>query len=466
MSGSDKLEIELKNVNKQIEVLNEVIEHLCDGIYITDGEGNTLRVNKTYEKMSGIKSEELVGKNMKELVQEGYFSQSASLQVLKLKAPATVMYTVKTGKRLLAKGVPVFDEKNNIKMIVNNVWDLTEIYNLQSETVGSKIALKEGEEDFIFHSKAMDKVVELALKASKVSSNILILGESGVGKDVIARLIHKASGYSGTYIKINCAAIPEHLLESELFGYEYGSFTGAKKQGKPGMFELAHKGTIFLDEIAELPIHLQAKLLRVIQEKEVIRIGGTKQIAIETRVIAATNRDLEFMVREGKFREDLYYRVNVIPIKIPPLRERQEDIIPLINYFISTFNKKYNFNKIINENALALLYNHHWRGNVRELQNIIERLLVMVDGENITQGDVIELLNSKNAIYSKKTDDLKAAVKELEVQMIKEALKLHRSTRAAAKQLGIDQSTLVRKIKKYRLSYDEILHRCDVETHQ
>ncbi|SET27477.1 PAS domain S-box-containing protein [Natronincola peptidivorans] len=463
----EKLNFKLHKANQDIEMLNDIIENLSDGIYITDGEGNTLRVNSTYEKMSGLKKEELIGKNMKDLVKEGYFSESASIQVLKLKAAATVMYTVKTGKRLLAKGVPVFDEKGNIKLIVNNVWDLTEIYHLESQTLDKERITEKKEEDFIFHSKAMDQVVELALKASKVTSNILILGESGVGKDVIAKLIHDASSCKGGYIKINCAAIPEHLLESELFGYEEGSFTGAKKQGKPGMFELAEKGTIFLDEIAEIPIHLQAKLLRVIQEKEVIRVGGTKQISIDTRVIAATNRNLEEMVRKGSFREDLYYRLNVVPIKIPPLRHRKEDIIPLIDYFTNIFNKKYHLQKSFTKSTLEFFEKYHWKGNVRELQNIVERLIVVVDQEVITEEDVAEILNFKSKkVVTTDAAKLKDAVKQLEIQLIKEALKNYKSTRAAAKKLGIDQSTLVRKIKKYSLSYDAIKHRDDEEMHR
>ncbi|SNR97552.1 PAS domain S-box-containing protein [Anaerovirgula multivorans] len=458
----EKLELQLYKANTTIEMLNDIIENLSDGIYLTDGEGTTLRVNRTYEKMAGLKEKELIGKNMKDLVKEGYFSESASLQVMRIKAPATVMYTVKTGKKLLAKGVPVFDDEGNIKLIVNNVWDLTEIYNLESQTLNQEMPFDKKDKDFVFHSEAMDKVVELALKASKVNSNILILGESGVGKDVIAKLIHDASSCRGGFIKINCAAIPEHLLESELFGYEQGSFTGAKKEGKPGMFELADKGTIFLDEIAELPIHLQAKLLRVIQEKEVIRIGGTKQISIDTRVIAATNRDLEEMVRKGSFREDLFYRINVVPIKIPPLRERKEDIIPLIHYFTNVFNKEYHFDKRFTQGTLDLFYRYGWKGNVRELQNVVERLIVVTDKKIVEEEDVVEILNLKNiGGISAKGGNLKEAVKQLEIKLIKDALKIHRSTRGAAKKLGIDQSTLVRKIKKYKLNYDAILHQDD-----
>lgn len=463
MRSLEDIKVKLYHANQKIEMLNEIIENLSDGIYITDGKGKTLRVNRTYEKMSGLKAEELVGKYMKDLVEEGYFSQSASLQVMKLKAPATVMYTVKTGKKLLAKGVPVFDEVGDIKLIVNNVWDLTEIHNLESQTRNQEAARHKNDKDFIFHSEGMDKVVELALKASKVNSNILILGESGVGKDVIAKLIHNASGCQGEFIKINCAAIPEHLLESELFGYEYGSFTGAKKEGKPGMFELAKNGTIFLDEIAEIPIHLQAKLLRVIQEKEVIRIGGTKQISIHARVIAATNRNLEEMVRKGSFREDLFYRLNVVPIKIPPLRKRKEDIIPLVHYFTNVFTKEYHLNKRFSEKALELFYHYDWKGNVRELQNVIERLIVVVDKNVIEEEDVAEILNlEEQDIFTHNSGKLKESVKQLEIKLIKEALRLNKTTRAAAKRLGIDQSTLVRKIKKYNLDYDDILHRNDV----
>ncbi|KAB3530249.1 sigma-54 interaction domain-containing protein [Alkaliphilus serpentinus] len=448
MDAKKELVNQLKEVIEKNEELNDIIENLCDGVYITDGSGKTLRVNKTYERMSGLKKEDLVGKNMEELVKEGVFSQSASLQVLKLKAPATVMYTVNTGKRLLAKGVPVFDSFGKIKMIVNNVWDLTEIYSLENETIGPKASSLQQEVDFIFHSPAMDKVVELALKASKVTSNVLILGESGVGKDVIANLIHKASGVKGTFIKVNCAAIPETLLESELFGYEYGSFTGAKKDGKAGLFQMANNGTIFLDEIAELPTHLQAKLLRVIQDKEVIPIGATKSIAIESRVIAATNKNIETAIDTGLFREDLYYRLNVVSIKIPPLRNRVEDIQPLARYFMDLFNKKYSLNKRLSKGALEALERSQWRGNVRELENTIERLAVVVDG-NVIAAEDIAIIQNKPLLADKGKGSLKEQLMELEVKLLRESIVVNKTTRRAAKALGIDQSTLVRKLQKY-----------------
>lgn len=442
---------QLQQSQRKIDELNDIIENLCDGVYITDGKGKTLRVNSTYERMSGLRGEELIGKNMEELVEEGVFSQSASLQVLKLRAPATVMYTVNTGKRLLAKGVPVFDINGSIKMIVNNVWDLTEIYSLENETIKVKPTAYNQEVDFIFHSAAMDKVVELALKASKVKSNVLILGESGVGKDVIANLIHKASGIKGTFVKINCAAIPENLLESELFGYEYGSFTGAKKEGKPGLFQLAHKGTIFLDEIAELPNHLQAKLLRVIQDKEVTPIGGTRPIEVDVRVIAATNKNIDSSIDAGLFREDLYYRLNVVNIKIPPLRERREDILPLAKYFLELFNKKYKYNKVLSPDGLDALCKSQWKGNVRELENTIERLAVVGDKDIITREEVDGILN-KGLTSSGPKSTLKEQLMELEIKLLKESISENKTTRRAARALGIDQSTMVRKLQRYGIT--------------
>lgn len=451
-------EAELRN---KIEELESIIEHLSYGIYITDGEGNTLRVNDTYEAMSGLKQEELLGKNMNELVKEGYFSESASLIVINSKAPATVLYRVKTGKRLLARGIPVFSPEGKIIRIVNSVWDITELLNLQVQVERRKSMVSSNyhdinimpDDDFVCQSKSMQQVIDIALRVARVDSTVLILGASGVGKEVIARFIHNSSVRVGEpFIKVNCAAIPESLIESELFGYEKGSFTGALKEGKAGLFEAAGKGSIFLDEIGEMQPYLQAKLLRVLQDMELTRVGGHKPIKIKARIITATNQNLKEMVKAGSFRADLYYRLNVLPITIPPLTKRVEDIDPLVIFFLNKFNKKYKTEKSITDDAMEILRNYSWPGNVRELENFIERMIALKTETVITKNDIEELIvmhqsggEDKNVRLS-----LKENLERVEKEMIFDAIGKYQTTRKAAQALGIDQSTLVRKMAKYK----------------
>jgi transcriptional regulator with PAS, ATPase and Fis domain len=304
----------------------------------------------------------------------------------------------------------------------------------------------------------MKKVFDFAARVAQVDSTVLITGESGSGKEIVAKTIHKLSKRKdGPLIQINCGAIPENLLESELFGYEPGAFTGASKEGKLGMFELAENGTLFLDEIGELPLNLQVKLLRVLQEREIVRVGGIKPKKINVRIIAATNKDLEKMVEKGMFREDLYYRLNVVRIKIPPLRERKTDIPPLIQHFLRKFNEKYEMNKKISPEVIERLIAYDWPGNVRELENLIERLVVIVIE------DIIELKHLPDYLQASINSDhfqvsvsgiipLKKASEDLEKQLISKALQKYGSTRKAAQILEVDQATIVRKAKKYNIT--------------
>ena len=381
-----------KNLNKELDT---IIEGISDGLYITDGDGYTTRINSTYEKITGIKSEEVMGKHMEELVEEGYYSESVTLHVLEEKKPITISHEIKTGKEVMVTGTPVFNDDNEIIRVVTTVRDMEALSKMKKELQKSKklnakyyneieqLRSQQLElDDFVIHSKKMQEIIESAIRSGQFNSTVLIKGESGVGKEIIAKTIHKSSQAeekTGSLIKVNCGAIPENLLESELFGYEKGAFTGAKKQGKPGMFELAENGTLFLDEIGELPLKLQVKLLRALQEREIIRVGGTEHIKINTRIIAATNQNLEKLIEADKFRKDLYYRLNVIPISIPPLRKRKSDIGPLCRFFLNKFNKRFNTNKKLSLDLIDLLENYDWPGNVRQLKNIIERLVVMVE---------------------------------------------------------------------------------------
>lgn len=293
----------------------------------------------------------------------------------------------------------------------------------------------------------------LAKKVSDVPSGILLYGETGVGKEVIANLIHQCNNEKDTpFIKLNCGAIPENLIESELFGYEKGAYTGANIKGKTGFIQLAHKGVLFLDEIGELPLSSQVKLLRVLQEKKIVKLGGTQEIDVDVQVIAATNRDLSVEIKKGNFRSDLYYRLNVIPISIPPLRERKEDIIPLITYFNDKFNKQYDRNHHFSAKALDLLKAYDWPGNVRELQNVIERLIVTAETQTIGEKDLpISVNRNQNPIQVNSIIPLKIAIETTERRLLELASSKYSTTVEISKALSIDQSTVSRKLKKYNI---------------
>ncbi|WP_411683220.1 sigma-54 interaction domain-containing protein [Clostridium thailandense] len=466
--GGCDLQSENKACKCTLNQLYDVIESSYDGIYITDGQANTIFLNKAYEKITGMKKEEMLGKNMASIEREGYISKSATLAVLRYGKTVTIDQGFKTGKKVLVSSSPIFDEQGKISMVVTNVRDVTELYELKEKLEKNEELAKKyysqveamrkqllNFSDIIAEDEKMLTILEIAKKVADVDTTVLLLGETGVGKEEIAKYIHRNSKRSDrSFIKINCGAIPENLIESELFGYEKGAFTGASREGKIGLFELADGGTVFLDEVGELPLDMQVKLLRVLQEGEIKRVGGIKTINIDVRFIAATNRNLKNMVSKKTFREDLYYRLNVIPIRILPLRERKDDIEPLIMHFLQMFNKKYNFNKDISSGAMESLKEYEWPGNVRELKNIIERIVIMSVDNKIFRSDLpIKSVWSEEKtefeVNSKKVT-LKEAIENLEVVLIENAFKKHGNVRAAAKELGIDASTFVRKRKRYK----------------
>ncbi len=321
----------------------------------------------------------------------------------------------------------------------------------KAESSSAPVKVKELPKELVFFSDKMKEVVELAERVAPSGATVLIEGESGTGKEVIARFIHIKSGRKGRFVAVNCAAIPETLLESELFGYEKGAFTGASAS-KEGKFELAHKGTLLLDEIGDMPPSLQAKLLRVLQEKEVDRLGGKTPKKVDVRVIASTNRDLKRLVEEGLFREDLYYRLSVIPIKIPPLRERKEEIVPLAEYFVERFATMYGRGKMtLSEDAKKELVDYHWPGNVRELENVIERAVILASSSEITAEDLfIEPRKERRQEVPK--DEL--SVDELERMLIEKALKeAGGDLKKASLILGIDADVLRFKAQRYGIPF-------------
>lgn len=338
----DNMEKESTPDRTVAEQLNAIIDSSFDGLWISDGEGRVVRINKASEEINDIRAEQVLNRKMEDLVAEGLIDRSVTLEVLKRRAAVTMIQHLKNGKQVLVTGNPVFDKDGKISLVVVNDRDITELNKLRAELEESRalshryrreLSKAQWREDhfpdIVARSATMHRVFDTALRVAEVDSTVLIQGESGVGKGLVAKLIHRASKRKdGPFIRVDCGAIPEPLIESELFGYEPGAFTGALTKGKPGYFEMAEAGTLFLDEIGELPKNIQVKLLRFMEENEVVRIGGTKQKKIDTRIIAATHRDLGSMVQESSFRKDLFFRLNVVPLRVPPLRERPEDIPP------------------------------------------------------------------------------------------------------------------------------------------
>jgi PAS domain S-box-containing protein len=431
------------------ELLELVFDNVENGIYIVDGQGVTVGVNRTFEEMSGFSNAELAGRSLYDLVgPDNYFSGSASLLVLERKTPVTATYSTRTNRKLLVKGKPIFDDQGAIRYVINTIWDLTVVnYNREIDADTARERLLRAE-DIVTCSLPMTHAIDLALRVANTGSTILLSGESGVGKSLIARMIHRTSDRKDKpFLQINCGAIPESLIESELFGYDAGAFTGADRRGKPGLFESADGGTIFLDEISELPLHLQSKLLGVIQHKEFFRVGGREITSVDVRLIAASNKDLAALAAAGKFREDLYYRLNVVPIRLPALRERREDIPLLIRYFTDRFNRRYQTYKELSRELVNDLAARPWKGNVRELENLVERLIVTSAEEIITCEDAAPTTGQRDG---QNNLSLKEKLFEQEQKILLQALRQHGTTRRVAEALGISQASAARKLKEIR----------------
>jgi PAS domain S-box-containing protein len=472
ISELENISRELENVKELNREMDAIIESSYDGLYLTNGQGITLRVNEAFEKLTGVPAIEMVGLNVEDLVRErGIVSESVSALVLKQGKPVTIMQRTLAGRTALTTGTPVFDRKGRIFRVVSNVRDITELMQLKQQLVQAQGLSKHYEselralqmqydtEKLIVGSRIMKELLDNVTRIAQVESTVLITGESGTGKELIAEIIHTNSPRrKGPFIKINCGAIASNLLESELFGYDPGAFTGAKKGGRAGYFELAVGGTILLDEISELPFSLQANLLRVIQNKEIMRVGGEKTIPVDVRIIAATNRDVGQLVANNQFREDLYYRLNVVPVEVPPLRARKEEIPLLAAHFIKLFNKKYDMHKELFPDVIDILMNYDWPGNVRELENVIERLVVTIPRDVLTGEDLPNNLKNfmRKDVHPQISVEgvlpLKEAVEFVEREIISHAYSRYRATREVARHLGIDPSTVLRKAAKYGIT--------------
>ncbi|HGE5779075.1 TPA: sigma 54-interacting transcriptional regulator [Bacillus pseudomycoides] len=460
------MEIEyIKDLNKD---LHAILSSIYDEILVVNHKGELIRYSETIiNDFWGGDLKDLLGKNLLDLEKKGLFSPSVTRLVLEQKKKVSIVQETKSGRKILAVGNPVFNENGELHRIIIASRDITEATRLKTELHEIKKISEQYKKELdsfknkdrflkklIYCSPKMEQIITQAKKIADFSSNVLISGESGVGKEVIAQAIHQLGNRSSKpSLKLNCGAIPETLLESELFGYTKGAFTGADKNGKEGYFKRADQGILFLDEIGEMPLHLQVKLLRVLQEQEVIPIGSTIPTKINVQIIAATNKRLEKMVEAGTFREDLFYRLNVIPLQVPPLRERMEDVPLLAFHFLQELNEKYNKNYHLTPDALNLLEFYSWPGNVRELQNMIERLVVSADDSVIDAEFVSKFLTpgydfKKSKPVITRVLPLQEALHSVEEQLILLAMKQYKTTTKAAKALGISQSSVSRKYQK------------------
>lgn len=467
----DPYEIKKYMLEQYLEYTYGALEYSSDGIFITDSDGVAIYVNPAYEEITGLKRSEILGKNLDTLLEENAINESASLKVLETKQSVSLIHRYVSGRTALTTATPIYNLENEIIGVICNTRNIEELIDLKKELDKVNLIKKRYSQELellrkehfnakglIYKSETMKKTLELAGNAAKFDSNILITGESGTGKEVLAKFIYQNSNRADKpFIKVNCAAIPGELFESELFGYMPGSFTGASDSGKAGMFELANTGTLLLDEIGELNMPIQSKLLRAIQEQEIYRVGGTDPIKLDVRIIASTNKNPIEEIEKGNFREDLYFRLNVFPIEIPPLRKRTEDIVEMINYFMKNLNSKYNRNVVMLRETVEALINYSWPGNVRELENIVEYMFIMNDREEIGFEQLPDKILNEHVLQDDyihsdgdkgKLDYLMGVYEKI---ILQSALSKHDSLRQAAKTLNINPSTLSRKVKKYEI---------------
>ncbi|WP_382392850.1 sigma-54 interaction domain-containing protein [Lentibacillus juripiscarius] len=477
-SLNNQLKQEVELYQTAIDDLQAIFDNSYDVLYVADGKGKTLRVSSACQVLWGEEPEDLIGKSVYELEEKGIFQPSATRIALEQGKKVHIIQRTKEGRTLMVVSTPIRDSEDNITRVVNASRDMTESHKLEEELNEMKMLIDgyrnqlsrpgtNSQDKLIYRSRSMNDIISILPRLGTVDSTVLITGDSGVGKEVVANYIHENSpGDDNPFIKINCASIPEALLESELFGYEQGAFTGAGKKGKAGLFELANEGTLFLDEIGDMPLQLQGKLLRVLQEGEFMRIGGQKPIHVKVRIIAATNQNLEEKIKENLFRRDLFYRLNVIPIDIPPLRDRKEDIFPLIQHFLEGFSSKFNMKKVLSQDVINLLEEYSWPGNVRELKNIVERIVVISNSQEINLETIPSYIKDsfvkqkksplifhedRGSNGSESIIPLKEAVMQTESHFIQRAARQCSNLTQMAQLLGVNQSTVSRKMQKYGL---------------
>ena len=475
----ERLKRELQETQSIVETMKTVLDSAYEGIVVVDAHGIIQEINKAYCQFLGIRREDAVGKHVTEVIEntrlhiclESGIPERGFIQ--KIYGQPMVVHRIpiwRDGKVIGAIGVLIFQGVSEVYQIFKRLQDLSREASRKEEKEKRAAPSRKqifGLNSIIGRSPVIAEIKQMVRRAARVPSTVLITGESGTGKEVLAKAIHQSSPYAdGNFISVNCAAIPESLLEAELFGYEEGAFTGAKKGGKPGKFQLAHKGTLFLDEIGDMPLYMQAKILRALEEKKVERVGGVEEMELDVRIIAATNKNLEEMVRKGQFREDLFYRLNIIRIHIPALRERKMDIPYLLAYHMERICEQFGLKqKEFTKEAMQVLMDYSWPGNIRELVNVVEWLVGMVDDQKIQKEHLPAHILSpqrlakhgdkegeKRKIVAQTDTNWREIVDAYERERIKQALVEERGNKAAAaRKLGMHRSTLYEKLKKYNL---------------
>ncbi|KYZ75682.1 diguanylate cyclase [Anaerosporomusa subterranea] len=459
----------MQNLSETV-TLDQIFDNSYDSIWVIDRFGKVVMANRAASRMLQVDHEDIIGKNVRELVEKGVYRPSTALAAIESRTMVTGLVRTAHGLNLMSTSTPLIDENGEITMVVTNSRDkdsvdkfIATLEQERAQTNRYKSAVnylgdfKLDNKQLIAESTAMRQILYKIGIIAKTDSTIILFGESGTGKEVIARHIHRNSPrVKEPFIPVNCAAIPNELLESEFFGYTRGAFTGANSQGKPGLFELADKGTLFLDEIGEMPLSLQSKLLRVLETGEVQRVGGTTVQKVDVRLLSATNRDLKHMVSQKSFRGDLYYRLNVIPVHIPPLRDRSEDVVALSRCFLEEFNKKYGYAKVLRQQILDVFLAYNWPGNVRELRNVIERLVLTSPTDDLdfeeefglSAKDSSPLSLDRNETKISYSGSLKSVLQAVEEEYIHQVLaECNGKIAEAAKKLGIHRTVLYRKVQ-------------------
>lgn len=458
---NQKLKKDVEELKIQNDVWRVIFEEAIECIVVVNRDGIVMMLNKAYANFLNVKPEEAIGKHVTNVIENTRLhivlktgkAEIGKIQRIKNNDSVTLRIPIYRDDEVVgAVGKVIYKDVSEVKSLYQKLEAAEKELNLYKERFKKVKGGYYAIDNIIGKSSEICRLKKIVTRVADSDSTVLITGESGTGKEVFANAIHEASNRrDNEYIKINCAAIPHNLLESELFGYEEGAFTGARQGGKIGKFELANQGTLFLDEIGDMSLEMQAKLLRVLQEKKIERVGGTESIDIDVRIIAATNQNLMEKIEKGEFREDLFYRLNVIPLRIPPLRERQEDIPLLCDFFIKKYNDKFGiYIENIEEEAMAYLKRYKWPGNVRELENVIERIYNFIDGNVIKKEHLPKKILSNNNILP--NGDLKRIMDKYEKEIIVKTLKTYDGNKSiTAKALGISRTSLYQKIDKYEI---------------
>jgi PAS domain S-box-containing protein len=450
-------------INELFDLQNEIMDNVHEAICICDNTGVVTSWNKSAEKLYNIKSEDIVGMHI-----ESFFPNALTSRVIREKKPVkNVQHEPVKGKSVILSAIPIFDSDNKLIAVVTTDRDITEVVSLSAQLEKEKkkveflenayqmeVASKYNFENILGKDKKVIESIALIQKVAPTSTSVLVTGESGTGKEVFSKAVHEASGRTGHFVAVNCSAIPGNLLESELFGYVEGAFTGAVKKGKIGKFEFASGGTLFLDEIGDMPIDMQAKLLRVLQDGVIYRLGSEQPILTNTRIVAATNKDLKKLIKENKFREDLFYRLAVVQVELPPLRERKDDIKDLAIQFINDVSKRENIAITdIDPKVYSVLREYNWEGNIRELKNVVQRMVVLSNNGEISTGSIPSYIlqsNSSTKAAGINEYDLEKVVEQVEREMIEKVLSSTMGNKQrAAEILNIKRSTLYYKLQRY-----------------